>query len=56
MVKHTLHKVTHLFFFLFFERLHRVKDVDDLMGIFFFWVKIDVKILIFGKGDNMGTM
>ena len=36
----------------------RVKDVDDLMGIFFFWgggvgVTIDVKILIFGKGDNM---
>ena len=38
-----------------------MKDVDDLMGIFFFFgggggggvVTIDVKILIFGKSDNM---
>ena len=34
-----------------------MKDVDDLMGIYIYiyiyLVIMDVKILIFGKGDNM---
>ena len=43
-MKHTLHKATQLFFVFCFERSRKVKDVDDLMGFFFF----------FWGGNNMG--